>query len=261
MLWQRVLSATIGIPLLLLAVWFGHWYLLALTAVIMGRSLWEMDRMLKPAVNFGLALASAGCVILLADSYLHNGNYLGPMMVLIVVGQLVYMMVMYPAYSPVDGAATLLGTLYVGLLVYIYLLRTLSGGWTWVSFMLAGTWASDSMAYFTGRLLGRHRLSPALSPKKTVEGALGGVAGSIFAAAVYYHFNPFAPFAGLLVLGLLVGVAALLGDLVESAFKRQAGVKDASDLIPGHGGMLDRFDSILFTAPLVYYFARLFNIF
>jgi len=260
-LWQRVLSATVGIPLLVLAAWFGHWYLLALTAVIMGRSIWEMDRMLKPGVKFGLALAAAGCLILLGDSYLHNGNYLGPMMVLIVVGQLIYMMIMYPAYSPVDGAATLLGTLYVGLIVYIYLLRTLNGGWTWVSFMLATTWSSDTLAYFTGRLFGRHRLSPALSPKKTVEGALGGVAGSILAAGIYYYADPFAPLLRLVVLGLLVGVAALFGDLVESAFKRQAGVKDASDLIPGHGGMLDRFDSMLFTAPLVYYFARLFNIF
>jgi phosphatidate cytidylyltransferase len=227
----------------------------------MGRSLWEMDRMLKPGVKFGLILAAAGCLILLGDAYLYHGGNLGPMMVLIVVAQLIYMTVMYPYYSPVDGAATLLGTLYVGLLVYIYLLRTLEGGWTWISFMLAGTWASDTAAYFTGRLLGRHRLSPALSPGKTVEGALGGLAGSTLAAGVYYRVDPFAPLHRLLILGFLVGLAAVFGDLVESAFKRQAGVKDASDLIPGHGGMLDRFDSMLFTAPLVYYFARVFNIF
>lgn len=261
MLWQRVLSATAGIPLLILAAWLGHWYLLVLTAAIMGIALWEMDRMLKPGVNFGLLLAAAGCLILLGDAYLHNGNNLGPLLILIVVGQLIYMMVMYPAYSPVDGAATLLGTLYVGLLVYIYLLRTLDAGWTWTSFMLVTTWASDTCAYFTGRFLGRHRVAPALSPKKTVEGAVGGLTGSVAAAVVYHAADPFFPLISLLVLGFLVGVAALLGDLVESAFKRQAGVKDASTLIPGHGGMLDRFDSMLFTAPLVYYFARLFKVF
>jgi len=261
LLWQRVLSAAIGIPLAVCAAWLGHWYLGACIAVIMGLSLWELDRMLKPAVRFGLVLAAAGCLILLGDAYFYRGNNLGPVIILIVVGQLIYITFMYPYYSTADGAATLMGTLYVGLAVYIYLLRTLAGGWTWVTFMAVCTWSSDTAAYFTGRLCGKHRLSPALSPQKTVEGALGGLVGSMAAAGVFYRADPFAPPRGLLLLGFLVGVAAVFGDLVESAFKRQAGVKDASDLIPGHGGMLDRIDSMLFTAPLVYYFARLFNIF
>ncbi len=97
-----------------------------------------------------------------------------------------------------------------------------------------------------------------LSPKKTLEGAVGGLLGSSLISFLFSFIYPFLPLAELLILGLILGVAAEVGDLLESAFKRQAGVKDSSTLIPGHGGILDRIDSTLFTAPLVYYFVLLF---
>jgi phosphatidate cytidylyltransferase len=96
-----------------------------------------------------------------------------------------------------------------------------------------------------------------LSPKKTLEGLIGGICGTIGVAYVFALIYPFLPLVKMLILGLLVGAAAFVGDLMESAFKRQAGVKDAGSLIPGHGGILDRFDSALFTAPLVYYYVLL----
>jgi phosphatidate cytidylyltransferase len=118
-------------------------------------------------------------------------------------------------------------------------------------------WAADIGAYFFGKYFGRTRLS-SISPKKTVEGAIFGIAGSIavaIAGAWYLHW-PSWQLTGI-VLGLLVGIASLLGDLTESMMKRDAGVKDSGQLIPGHGGILDRTDSYVFTGPLVYYFVTL----
>ncbi|MBU6187496.1 MAG: phosphatidate cytidylyltransferase [Synechococcales bacterium] len=119
-------------------------------------------------------------------------------------------------------------------------------------------WAADIGAYFMGRLVGRTRLT-AISPKKTVEGAIFGVLGCGFVAitGAWYLQWPLAPLSGLL-LGLMIGIASLLGDLTESMMKRDAGVKDSGQLIPGHGGILDRADSYVFTAPLVYYYVTLF---
>jgi phosphatidate cytidylyltransferase len=253
-------------PLIILAVWYAGtpvWYagipLLLLIALIIIVGLVEMMRMLSClGLRPSLGLAVAGGLILLGGAYLYGGGYPGPTIIVVLFMHLVAAVVFYPRYSLMDGAATLLGTLYVGLLSYFYLLRNLSDGWIWLIFMLAGTWASDTMAYFVGKTLGRKRIAPAVSPRKTVEGALGGVFGSIVSAYVFALVYPFISLTHVLLLGLLVGIAAELGDLVESAFKRQADLKDAGNLIPGHGGVLDRFDSMLFTAPLVYYYVRLF---
>jgi phosphatidate cytidylyltransferase len=124
--------------------------------------------------------------------------------------------------------------------------------------LLAGTWAGDTAAYFVGKKLGRNKLAPRLSPGKTVEGALGGLAGSALGASLVNFFYPAASFSMIAILGLLVGVFGMLGDLFESSLKRTAGIKDTGVIIPGHGGVLDRFDSMIFTAPAAYYFVTLF---
>ena len=118
---------------------------------------------------------------------------------------------------------------------------------------MISAFGTDIMAYFTGMAIGRHKLCPNLSPKKSIEGAVGGVLGSMLFCGLFGYFVT----EGLLVETILIGfvgsIAAQLGDLSASAFKRQMGIKDYGNLIPGHGGILDRFDSVLFTAPLVYY--------
>lgn len=126
--------------------------------------------------------------------------------------------------------------------------------------LLTATWASDTFAYFVGRAIGKHKLAPLLSPKKTVEGAVGGLLGAVLIGYLFGTFNPQLNMTAVILLGVLIGIASLMGDLVESAFKRQAKVKDSSQIIPGHGGVLDRFDSLLLTAPLVYYVVKLFII-
>jgi phosphatidate cytidylyltransferase len=114
-------------------------------------------------------------------------------------------------------------------------------------------WLGDAGAYYVGRQLGRHKMSPRISPKKTIEGGIGGIATSIIAAIVI-HFTFFRafPIVHAIVAGVLLSISGVVGDLAESMWKRSAAVKDSGTLIPGHGGFLDRFDSIFFTAPILY---------
>ena len=121
----------------------------------------------------------------------------------------------------------------------------------WVMFI--GTWASDSFAYFAGRAFGSHKLAPASSPTKTIEGFFGGLIGTI-AVVVGLGWLLAMPLPQMAALGAAIAVLGTLGDLVESMMKRQTGIKDSGAIIPGHGGVWDRFDSVLFTAPLVYYY-------
>lgn len=258
MLLYRVLSALAGIPLIVLAVWHGGLALIFLVGLIIILGLREMISMLaRLDVKPSPWLAYTGGLIMAGGAYLYKDGYPGPTITIILFLNLIAAVALYPKYSLLDAVVTLAGTLYVGLLSYLYLLRTLPDGWIWLIFMLAGTWTSDTFAYFVGRAFGKRRVAPVLSPKKTLEGMLGGILGSLTAGYAFALIYPFLPVMKTLILGFLIGLAAFVGDLMESALKRQTGVKDAGNLIPGHGGVLDRFDSALFTAPLVYYFALL----
>ncbi|MHB8685240.1 MAG: phosphatidate cytidylyltransferase, partial [Dehalococcoidia bacterium] len=158
----------------------------------------------------------------------------------------------------VDWLWTMGAVLYVGFLgSTLVLVRDIHDGRDWVYMTAFSTFAVDTAAYFTGHAIGRHRLAPRISPKKTVEGFAGGYAAG-FAAVVLlnYVLGLRVPGGQIAVLALLLPVAATLGDLAESAIKRSMRIKDASELIPGHGGVLDRLDSILFTFALVYLFQQ-----
>lgn len=137
------------------------------------------------------------------------------------------------------------------------LLRDLDDGRAWTYLAVLATFATDTGAFFVGRAIGRHALAPRISPKKTVEGFVGGLAAG-YAAVVVLHlaFDLDGNAAALAVLALLLPLAATIGDLVESAIKRATRIKDASHLIPGHGGVLDRLDSVFFTATLTYLFVE-----
>ena len=158
--------------------------------------------------------------------------------------------------SITDVAVLVFGALYVsGLLGHVMLLRGLEHGAELVLYVLLLTWTTDSAAYFGGRRFGRRALAPIVSPNKTVEGALAGLLAAVLMAVIArWWFLPILSLAEAIVVGLLLGVMGQLGDLVESMMKRSAGVKDSGALIPAHGGMLDKIDSLVFTAPTFYYY-------
>lgn len=165
-----------------------------------------------------------------------------------------------------DLATSLFALFYVaGLFSFLILLRELplkhgvdykvSG--LWIVYLLLCIWSCDTFAYFIGATLGKHKLSPNASPNKTVEGFVGGILGAVAVAFLYHHFFfRSAQLEHLLVVAAFVALIGQMGDLAESLFKRDAQVKDISKIIPGHGGILDRFDSLLFISPVVYYYLK-----
>ena len=169
-----------------------------------------------------------------------------------------------------DIGISVAGIAYIGLpFAHLIMLRDLSGmrfvtpietfdlGTAMIWIMFIGTWASDSFAYFAGRAFGSHKLAPAISPNKTIEGFFGGLIGTI-AAMVGLGYLLHMPLTQMAGLGAAIAVLGTFGDLVESLMKRHTGIKDSGAIIPGHGGIWDRFDSVLFTAPLVYYYTVYF---
>ncbi len=248
----RVLTALLGAPLLLLAAWLGGVYLLAAVAVLVLLAQYELVRLIGDlAPHRGLVFA--GGLILVAAAYFSPGRFPDAALfalLLLYLGALVFF---FPRFAPGSLAGTLLAAVYPGLLSYLYLLRALPDGWQWLLLVFAVTWAFDIFGYFTGLAFGRTRMTPNLSPKKTVEGLAGGILAAATAAAAGGYLIAGALDWTFILAGLLIGAAAQTGDLAASALKRFAGVKDSGRLLPGHGGVLDRFDSLLFSAPLGYY--------
>ena len=170
----------------------------------------------------------------------------------------------FPKYSTEQIAVPFLGLFYVSIMLsYIYQVRILEDGALIVWLIFIGAWGSDTCAYCVGVLFGKHKIAPVLSPKKSLEGCIGGVVGAAAIGAIYALItkdyitevsNPILAFA---VIGAASSVISQIGDLAASAIKRNHDIKDYGKLIPGHGGILDRFDSIIFTAPIVYYLSVL----
>ncbi|MBQ2747602.1 MAG: phosphatidate cytidylyltransferase [Firmicutes bacterium] len=154
-----------------------------------------------------------------------------------------------------DAMATITGIFYVVFFSFHVTLVDQTGEYAilaWLIFLTA--FGTDVMAYFTGYAIGKHKLCPKISPKKTIEGSIGGILGSVILCGVFGYFFFERVLIHCLIIGLLGGVISQFGDLTASIFKRKMGIKDYGNLIPGHGGIMDRFDSVLFTAPLVYYY-------
>ncbi len=154
-----------------------------------------------------------------------------------------------------DMGATLLGVLYIPyLLSHIYYLDGTK--YIWLIFIIA--FGTDTFAYIVGNLFGKNKLSPNISPNKTIEGSLGGILGSLVLTIIYSLIMGLSPLWKLVVLSIIVSVFSQMGDLVASKIKRKANIKDYGFIMPGHGGVLDRFDSIIFSSPLIYYFVKCF---
>ena len=172
---------------------------------------------------------------------------------------LLTIIIFFEEYNIVDAAITYLGIFYVAVpfsLIALISEKNYGNYFVWIIFI--SCWVCDSLAYYTGRFFGKTKLIPRVSPKKTVEGAVGGLIGSVIAVTAFGFFiqskGIVIPIFNYVAIGILGGVICQLGDLAASSIKRYVGAKDYSNLIPGHGGILDRFDSILFTSVLVYYY-------
>ena len=268
---KRVLSALVAAPLAIVMIYLGGLPLAVFLAATSVGCAWELFRIaraggLDPLDPLGIPLAGA---IPLAAYSATIGLY-RPTLGVATLALLVILAAVIWARGtqghPLGAAAvTVLGVLYTGgLLSFGYTLREYPyaignrAGTALVAFPLVLTWASDIGAYFVGRAIGGRKLIPAVSPGKTVSGALGGLVTTIVVSWLYVRFA-LVPLASLtmtvpaaLLFGAILSVSAQVGDLVESLLKREANVKDSSRLIPGHGGLLDRLDSLLFVLPVAY---------
>jgi phosphatidate cytidylyltransferase len=273
---QRWLTAVVAIPIVLIFVWFGGWlgFVAALLVVLFGTI--ELHNMMLHAGHRPLIVVSLGLSVL----FLVAAMFQEERLLLLEIGLGAAVLVSLPWLffrkklegALVDWALTMSFSIYLGwpmsffLLLRGYQAGTIPGpggawfylppGAWWVLVVLIGVWGFDAAAFFAGHYFGRHKLAPRISPAKTWEGALGGFVLSIATALLLTVIPLGVPWYLAIVLGILIGVAAILGDLAESLIKRQTNVKDSGTIMPGHGGILDRMDSALFVVIVVYVFSQ-----
>jgi phosphatidate cytidylyltransferase len=258
---SRVLVALLGLPLVLGLLYVGGWWLFALAAVAAILALHEYTRMIRSLRPLVLA-AYAGALLALVGAHLGGVDWaLAGFLVSLPLAFVLHWIASTRQSATVAIASTVLGAAWVGLgLAHILLIRAIphDGRLAIFSVVLA-VFAGDIAAFFAGRMIGRHRLAPAISPGKTWEGFVFGTAATIFVAFVALYKQHYVPIADSIVLGVVIAVAGPLGDLFESALKRDMQVKDSGRLLAGHGGMLDRLDAPLFAAIASYYVLRAFG--
>lgn len=287
----RIISGIVGIAIAAVIIQLGGLPFAAFAMLLSLIGWYEYTNMMKAkGIDITFILGAVTLIFMLCCAWLGNTEEL---LAVITVGMLlIFLMtvILHGSVRPIDACASVAGVLYVGLpFSHLILLRFLDdeqqampldsltsmvnntlpalgnavdslialnfdvgSALIWLLFIC--TWSSDTFAYFVGVAIGSHKLASSISPKKTVEGFIGGIVGTTAMAVLIGHVLFNFPIVEMAVLGVILAIVATLGDLVESVIKRFAGVKDSGILLPGHGGMLDRFDSVLFTAPFFYYF-------
>lgn len=253
---SRYLGAAMIAPFILFIFLGGIW-LKAFTIVISIFGLYEFYNALKEKKFNPISIGGYALLIIF---YLRGNNFEEIMYILILSTILLLIIpVVNLKYNFIDVSLTLLGFLYVAILFsFIPIVNNKVGGQYLVWLIFLGSWIADTTAYYCGKYLGKRKLCPEVSPKKTIAGSVGGFLGSTIGCGIYgmiIGFNvPEVQIIHFFLIGGLCGIMGQLGDLVASSIKRYVGIKDYSNLIPGHGGILDRFDSILFNAVVVFYY-------
>lgn len=271
MLIKRILTSVCVIPILSIVIWFGEPYLtiiISLVGLCAAIEFYRLNNVIKEKnlTVFGviwtllLILSRNPELQSLLAPYI-NPDLLFPLIItsglVVSLGILLSRKQKQNAFS--DWAWTFAGILYVGwLLSYIVALRALDDGKSWLFLVIFATFGSDSAAFFIGRAIGKHKLTPTISPNKTWEGAIGGLLGAIAISLLFLLHTPvqlsvYLNWWQIIILGFLISLFGQQGDLVESLLKRNTGVKDSGNFFPGHGGFLDRMDSIIFAVVVVYY--------
>jgi len=278
MLKKRVLTSLWGIPLLAVAVWFEQplpWFtiLIALWGLLAAREFFKLlgAKGLSPFTYTGLSIILL--IIISRNGELHSlvepyfmSELVTPLLLAISLALPALLLVFRLKQKGkfISWAVTVIGIAYIGILLsHMVALRDVADGRNWAFFVLIVTMSCDTFAFFTGRAIGRRKLIPAISPKKTIEGAIGGLIAPMLVSLFFVLPTALAVpinWWQAIILGFLVSVFAQFGDLAESFFKRRMETKDSGESLPGHGGFLDRLDSLLFTGAITYYFVILFVI-
>ena len=265
MLRKRVITALWGIPLLIVAIWFsrpeyGFASFTVLAAVWGLLAVVEFYRLIGVLKVLPLAVGGLLFTLLFILSPHYNGVIDIPLVSLLLTAAVMLSLILLVFLPKKEGvftswAWTIAGILYVGWLLSLLVVLRIEAGRDWLYLALFATFGSDTAAYFIGRAIGRHKLAPNISPGKTWEGAVAGLLGAVIISLLFTLNTPLQlplKYGQAILLGLLISVFGQLGDLAESLLKRNSGVKDSGSLMPGHGGLLDRMDSIVFAGVVVY---------
>ena len=255
----RILSGAVLIVILFTCLYFGGWVTYGFSLFISLVGMYELIRV-KKIEKTGLAVVGYAAAVMYYIILLMNDP---AYILLLLVATCIIMMSVYiftfPKYKTEDVMWVFFSIIYVAVMLsYIYQIRIEVGGVfkVWLVFICA--WGCDTCAYCVGMLIGKHKLAPILSPKKSIEGGIGGILGAaligvLYGLAINYWGNAAADILEYAIIGAIGGAISQIGDLAASAIKRYHNIKDYGKLIPGHGGILDRFDSVIFTAPIIFY--------
>ena len=251
---SRLVVVAIGAPIVLGALWLGGWWLFALVALgslVALHEFYAMARPMRPLVLAGYA----GAIAALVGAKLGGVEWmLGGFLLTLVLAFLFFLVATTRAPATAAISSTVFGAAWIGFgLGFMLLLRAVPDGRLAAFTVIIAVWVDDTAAYLIGRAVGRHKFSPAISPAKTWEGFVAGTVAGVFAVFVSLYHQDFLSITESIVLGVVVTVAAALGDLFESAFKRDLEVKDSGRVLAGHGGVLDRVDAFLFAVPAAYF--------
>lgn len=255
----RLISGIVLVIIALATIISGSWILfftLLAVSLIGMRELYKVMKVSDEHVTVLELVGYLGAVLYYIAMKADFGNY-GTMAIIISMILILFVYVFgYPKYHAEQVMAAFFGVVYVAVMLsFIYLTRSLPDGKFLVWLIFLCSWGCDTCAYCVGMLIGKHKMAPVLSPKKSIEGAVGGVAGAALLGVIYAAATQgkMAEYALICAVGALISMA---GDLAASAIKRNQNIKDYGKLIPGHGGILDRFDSVIITAPVIYYLAK-----
>lgn len=255
----RLISGIVLVIIALATIISGSWILfftLLAVSLIGMRELYKVMKVSDEHVTVLELVGYLGAVLYYIAMKAEFGNY-GTMAIIISMILILFVYVFgYPKYHAEQVMAAFFGVVYVAVMLsFIYLTRSLPDGKFLVWLIFLCSWGCDTCAYCVGMLIGKHKMAPVLSPKKSIEGAVGGVAGAALLGVIYAAATQgkMAEYALICAVGALI---SMVGDLAASAIKRNQNIKDYGKLIPGHGGILDRFDSVIITAPVIYYLAK-----
>jgi len=261
---KRLITGIVALPFLILLIWRGGPVMFAVfVGIVSILAFWEYFRIvlnISGKTGFGAipVLGLITCLLLIWSAYMNSPAMITGFIMLNLIVSGLFSLLEFKSNKNIiiTVAWQVLGLLYIPLsLSFLVMIRNGDCGIEWIFLLLSVVFAGDTGAFYVGTFFGRHKLCPSISPAKTIEGSVAGLAANLCAGAVFkYLFLPSLPWGLSLVFFLSAGIAGQAGDLFESEFKRSSNIKDSGAILPGHGGVLDRIDALLFAAPLAYFF-------